>query len=340
MTEKRYQVFVSSTYLDLTEERAEVMQALLELDCMPAGMELFPAANEEQWNWIKKVIDESDYYIVIIGGRYGTISSATGMSYTEMEYRYASDIGKPIIGFIHKSPSKIEAGKSETSPQARKKLEQFRDLVRSKLCKEWTTSADLGAKVSRSITQIIKHHPAAGWIRADQIPNDQRKEVLELKAENDSLKETLRQVGLQDPVGIENLSQGSDELAIEYYYEVKKPKTGKSGGTYWVKDHDSEGTLITTWDELFAHLSPALITLGSSWWVTSTINSFISSKTSGELAKKHPGKKIEGTKIYSNSLDQIKIQLRALKLISVDTEGWALTPYGDNYMTKLLALNK
>ena len=47
--EKRYQVFVSSTYADLQEERKTVMQALLELDCIPAGMELFPAANEDQW---------------------------------------------------------------------------------------------------------------------------------------------------------------------------------------------------------------------------------------------------------------------------------------------------
>jgi hypothetical protein len=51
--EKRYQVFISSTFQDLQEERKEVMQALLELDCMPAGMELFPAANEDQWSLIR-----------------------------------------------------------------------------------------------------------------------------------------------------------------------------------------------------------------------------------------------------------------------------------------------
>src|SRR6266853_1961238 len=60
--DKRYQVFVSSTFNDLQEERQEVMQALLELDCMPAGMELFPAANETQLNLIKRVIDDCDYY--------------------------------------------------------------------------------------------------------------------------------------------------------------------------------------------------------------------------------------------------------------------------------------
>ena len=86
MLDRRHQVFVSSTYLDLVDERSEVMQALLELECMPAGMELFPAANDTQWNWIKRVIDESDYYIVIVAGRYGSISPDTGLSFTEMEY--------------------------------------------------------------------------------------------------------------------------------------------------------------------------------------------------------------------------------------------------------------
>ena len=67
--EKRYQVFVSSTFEDLKIERQEVMQALLELDCIPSGMELFPAADEDQWSLIKRVIDECDYYIVIIAGK-------------------------------------------------------------------------------------------------------------------------------------------------------------------------------------------------------------------------------------------------------------------------------
>ena len=101
--DKRYQVFVSSTYQDLQEERQEVMQALLGLYCIPSGMELFPAANEDQWTLIKGVIDDCDYYIVIVGGRYGSVGPE-GISYTEMEYRYALKRGKPIIAFLHKNP--------------------------------------------------------------------------------------------------------------------------------------------------------------------------------------------------------------------------------------------
>ena len=83
--QKRYQVFVSSTFEDLHDERREVMQALLTLDCIPTGMELFPAADDDSWTHIKRFIAECDYYIVIVGGRYGSIGP-TGKSYTEMEY--------------------------------------------------------------------------------------------------------------------------------------------------------------------------------------------------------------------------------------------------------------
>src|SRR5580658_6293264 len=110
--EKRYQVFVSSTYVDLIEERKEVIQALLEMDCIPAGMELFPAADEDQWSLIKRVIDDCDYYLVIVGGRYGSIGPE-GSSYTEMEYRYALDKGKPVIGFVHKNPGSLAADRCE-----------------------------------------------------------------------------------------------------------------------------------------------------------------------------------------------------------------------------------
>ena len=63
--DKRYQVFVSSTYADLKDERQKVIQALMEMDCIPAGMELFPAADDEQWNFIQRVIDDCDYYIPV-----------------------------------------------------------------------------------------------------------------------------------------------------------------------------------------------------------------------------------------------------------------------------------
>lgn len=49
--DKRYQVFISSTYSDLQDERKKVMHTILSLGCIPAGMELFPAMDEEQFEF-------------------------------------------------------------------------------------------------------------------------------------------------------------------------------------------------------------------------------------------------------------------------------------------------
>lgn len=117
--EKCYQVFVSSTFKGLEEERQEVMHVLLELDCMPSGMELFPAANETQWNLIKKVIDDCDYYLLIVGGRYGSIGTEE-ISYTEMEYRYALETGKPTIAFFIATPERLSLTRQRVSPKGRK----------------------------------------------------------------------------------------------------------------------------------------------------------------------------------------------------------------------------
>ncbi len=87
-SEKRYQVFISSTYTDLLDERRSVMQAVLEMDCFPAGMELFPAADDTAWDYIQKIIQESDYYVLVIGARYGSCDDH-GLSFTEREYDYA-----------------------------------------------------------------------------------------------------------------------------------------------------------------------------------------------------------------------------------------------------------
>lgn len=164
--DKRYQVFVSSTYEDLKDERLKVIQAILELNCIPAGMELFPASDEEKWALIKRMIDDSDYYLVILGGRYGSVSS-DGISYTQKEYEYAANQRKPVMGFIHRNPDNIPFGKTERTQDGLAKLDAFKDIVKNKMCKQWSTADELGAVVSRSLISLIDSKPAVGWIRAN-----------------------------------------------------------------------------------------------------------------------------------------------------------------------------
>jgi len=214
--DKRYQVFASSTYDDLQPERQEVMHALLELDCIPAGMELFPTANDDQWTLIKKVIDDCDYYIVIIGGRYGSVGT-DGISYTEMEYRYASEIGKPIIAFLHKDPGTLQSKKTEQSEEGRKKLDDFKELAQKKMCKYWTSPDNLGSVVSRSLIQLIKSTPAIGWVKADQMASEEAtKEILRLRQQVDDLQREIEQARITAPKSSELLAQGDDKFKIHF----------------------------------------------------------------------------------------------------------------------------
>jgi hypothetical protein len=40
--QKKYQVFISSTFRDLADERQDAMRAVLDLGDIPSGMEYFP----------------------------------------------------------------------------------------------------------------------------------------------------------------------------------------------------------------------------------------------------------------------------------------------------------
>ena len=122
--DKRYQVFISSTFRDLRDERQAVLKAILETDHMPAGMELFPASDDAAWQLIRDVIDASDYYVLIVGGRYGSLDD-TGIGYTEKEYDYAIASGKPVIPLLHKNPNNLPRDKTETRAESWEKLKNF-----------------------------------------------------------------------------------------------------------------------------------------------------------------------------------------------------------------------
>lgn len=130
MEKKRYQVFISSTYSDLTAERVAVANAVTQMDCISAGMESFPALDEEQIQYVKRVSDDSDYYVLVIAGRYGSLNSNKSISFTEAEYNYAVSKGLPVLTFIHGAPESIPVGKTDQNKEKREKLLTFKAKVK------------------------------------------------------------------------------------------------------------------------------------------------------------------------------------------------------------------
>lgn len=184
--DKRYQIFVSSTYTDLRDERAKVIQALMEMDCIPAGMELFPAVDETQWQFIKKIIDDCDYYVLIIGGRYGSLTT-DGISYTEQEYDYAVDRGLKVVALVHGAPDSLPVSKSDVSPEKLERLAAFRHKVSTgRLVKFWQDTAELPGLVATSLSRTIRTYPAVGWVRAHTVAVEDLFEELDI--EDNSLR--------------------------------------------------------------------------------------------------------------------------------------------------------
>lgn len=193
MEKTKYQVFISSTYSDLSKERKQVLDVLLMADCIPAGMESFVATDDEQFNVIKKVIDLCDYYILILGKRYGSVNESTGLSYTEMEYNYAIDKGIPVLVFAIDDSVVLDSDKVEADDIKKGKLAQFKSrAMRNRLASIWRDTSDLLGKVAISIMQAKSEISRPGWHRGNN--TDQEKlinEVLVLRKENDDLKNQM-----------------------------------------------------------------------------------------------------------------------------------------------------
>lgn len=343
--DKRYQVFVSSTFEDLQEERKEVMQALLELDCIPAGMELFPASNDDQWTLIKRVIDDCDYYLLIIGGRYGSINE-NGISYTQMEFEYALETGKPIISFLPKNPANIPSGKCDNDPAKQEKLEEFKELAKKKLIKYWEGPENLGSVVSRSMVKLIKQFPAEGWVKSNSVIDEQSlKEISRLQRENEELRGRLEAIAREAPQGSEKLAQGDDEVELRFDFRATHKKTWKT--------YDCSSSLLLSWNELFGCIAPEMIDECSEVDIARALVGLVASYKNIILDKPEFSDLMKASDFVldRDDFNQIIVQFRALGLMCLSTKKknrstkdtntyWSLTPYGDFIMTQLLAIKK
>jgi hypothetical protein len=305
-------------------------------------MELFPALDESAWELIRGVIEASDYYLLVIGGRYGSLDE-DGLSYTEKEYDYAVSLGKPVIPLLHEDPGSIERDKTETDPAIWKKLEAFRQKVERKHHRTtWKTAEELSGCAVMGLLAAIKRYPAVGWIRADQAPSGATvSNVLQLQNRVVELQNELEKYRSGPPSGSEDLKQGDDQFKVQLKFRVKDPSA------FAYKNY--QGSFDPTWNDIFSSIAPSMITEISDVTLRVTLE-----KRLWELAKKAfeyleelKGQQLTNYEFFAHDIDTCIIQLRALGLIkesdkkrSVKDTGayWTLTNYGDRLMMQLRAL--
>ena len=367
--EVRYQVFVSSTYTDLISERQAVMSALLQLGALPAGMELFPAADDEAWVLIKRVIDESDYYLLVVGGRYGSVDSE-GLSYTEREYDYATSQRRPVMAFLHQDPGKLPFESSEGDPVAREKLTAFRKKVQAaKHVKFWTSAEDLSGKIALSFATFTRTYPSPGWVRGDvgDSPETLRK-LTRAQERIAELEKRLHDTTEEPPDKARGLADQDEQLTLDAIAQVRIQNVNYASGLRADQSLPVEASI--SWNEILSALGPAMIDEASQPDLYKRFEEVVGRTNiaeAEETAKKWLQDNIEPSdlrgyvegeeeppvrftvKVVSSQSDfeTALLQLEALGLIekgsrkrpiSDNSAYWTLTPWGRTRLTALRAV--
>nr|AGU09710.1 protein of unknown function DUF4062 [uncultured organism] len=346
-------MFVSSTYLDLREERQSVIQALLIAGCIPAGMELFPAGNDEKWRLIQRVIHECDYYVLVIGGKYGSLDPATELSYTEMEFDYAESIGKPIMAFLHGEPGRLTGDQIELDNERRDKLDAFRAKVEAaRLVKYWNTPAELPGHVALALMETREHYPAEGWVRAGQaMTPEQKTEIAELRARVAELTQQSESRSTGRVMVAEDLAQGDDEYAFKFTVSGHRLEDlDEDGDSDWgTPTYIWTITSPITWNEVLQTVGPTLLHEASEPELTKVLDSYAAQLWRTKRSVLTPagfGKQKSGPSLAPEVVSDVVVQFFALGVIergvkkrTVSDKGkyWALTDLGQDQMMKLRA---
>ena len=214
MQKRKLQVFVSSTFIDLKEERQTAVQAILNAGHIPAGMELFTAGDESQWTIIKRWIKESDVYMLLLGGRYGSIEPKSGKSYTHLEYDYAVELGKPLFAIVINDKALDEKvskeGKNVLELDNSQGLKDFKKVVTSNMCAFWDDLKDIKLNVNDSIRDIEYRYADSlkGWVKADDTDYSSiLEELARLSKENSELKSQIDEINKEDQINGMELSK-------------------------------------------------------------------------------------------------------------------------------------
>ncbi|MET4577409.1 DUF4062 domain-containing protein [Ottowia thiooxydans] len=199
---KKLQVFISSTYKDLKTERQAAVEAILKAGHIPAGMELFSAGSESQLEIIRRWIDESDVYMLVLGGRYGSVDPKTSLSYTELEYDYAVSQSKPVFAVVINDSAlnekvKVE-GKDAMETENPRELKLFREKVLSRISSFFSDPKDIKLAVHETLSDLQNRHQFTGWISGREIPDISPllEDITRLRIERDDALKQVAEIRL------------------------------------------------------------------------------------------------------------------------------------------------
>jgi hypothetical protein len=349
----RYQIFVSSTFQDLQGARERVIYELMRTGFIAVGMEQFHATDEEQMDYIRPLVDQTDYYVVIVKGRYGSLA-ADGLSYTEKEYHYALQRDIPILAFLFDDMRSLSVQDTDDDPEKLRKFKRFREeLSSNRIVGLWKNEDELVAKVKDAVFGIAFRRPRPGWVRGDQALDPQvykeldiaRKKIAELEGELASYKDA-------DFVFPADIAHGSD------LYHITGVCTFYRAGDFSRKIESKENVKYEmSWDDIFFFITDMLYKESPEHSIKEMVDHIVAERIFRDISED----KIEKAHSLEFRSDLacirvIRSQLEALGLITTtvtrqaqDLFGrqtvsssvcWCLTEKGRRYVSKVTAIRR
>ncbi|MEC0371102.1 DUF4062 domain-containing protein [Paenibacillus chibensis] len=184
MRRKKLQIYISSTFNDLIEERHTAVEAILQAGHIPAGIEQF--FKESPMNMRKRWIDESDVYILILGEFYGLTLPDESKSYTHWEYEYAGEAGKPRFAFVVTDEALRQKPYDFTAIEYYQKFQEFKQTVMEQVPIYYVEDVRHIKMVLRDqLPEYAARDDLYGWVSGKDVPDVQKllEENARLKAE-------------------------------------------------------------------------------------------------------------------------------------------------------------
>ncbi|TCZ78181.1 DUF4062 domain-containing protein [Paenibacillus albiflavus] len=185
---KKLQVYISSTYADLVEERHAAVEAVLKTGHIPAGIEQF--FKESPIEMRKRWIDESDVYILILGGFYGLTLPDESKSYTHWEYDYAGEVGKPRFAFIVTDEALRQKPYDFVLGEYYERLQEFKQSVLEETPTFYAENEQhIKLVIHDKMREYARRDDLYGWVSGKDVSD-----LLKLLEENAKLKAELEKI--------------------------------------------------------------------------------------------------------------------------------------------------
>ncbi len=338
MKDQRYRVFIAHDVDELQGVAVKVGYELVKHKCLPLGLGLSPALNNNHWDVTRAMIDESDVVFLLIGNSYGTLSPS-GVSYVHMAYIYATTQGKPIYPFCLKSSAEQATSKNTH-------IQEFRKLLSVHKVRTWTMESDLNKqllmairklKAVRSIGLLPASEQNASKIESSFSPSlntvtlsSQSQEIKQLRKELEAAKKELSVYESSVSTSANKPKIRNKFVLIAYSAKVF------SGGNFKTITENWN----MSWDDIFLAVAPHMLSAISEEKMRLVISASLATHVQAPIKQQYPNSHaVADVRLTNESMNRIKIYLRGQDLIREVMQGrdirWRLTEVGDEQLTEL-----